>query len=157
MEPRRVGAHGRHMLGNVSFACNTSKFFQDEIEYPFFLYHLKGKGDGNKLPEAYVFETGRNEWHKLDAWPPKTGHGQDALLPAGRQAGGRSAPEAAGEAFDEYVSDPNEAGALLVPYIDGSMNYNYMTDDQRFASGAAGRAGVPDRSRWRRTSPWRGR
>ncbi len=117
-------------LGNASFASNTSKFFQDEIEYPFFLFHLKGKGDGNKLPEAYVFETGRNEWHKMDAWPPKQATPRAFYFEsAGRLAS--AAPSAAG--FDEYVSDPNKPVPFL-PYIDRGMNYNYMTDDQRHAA-----------------------
>ncbi len=118
-------------LGNANFASNTSKFFQDEIEFPFFLYHLKGKGDGNKLPEAYVFETGRNEWHKMDAWPPKQTKARTFYFqPAGKLA--TSVPAAA-DAFDEYISDPNKPVPFL-PYIDRGMNYNYMTDDQRHAA-----------------------
>jgi putative CocE/NonD family hydrolase len=119
-------------LGNISFAVNTSQFFQDEIEFPFFLYHLKGAGNGNQLPEAYVFETGRNEWHRLDAWPPREARKRTYYF---REEGklSTSAPEAAGEAFDEYLSDPNRPVPFL-PYIDRGMNYNYMTDDQRFAA-----------------------
>jgi putative CocE/NonD family hydrolase len=117
-------------LGNVSFASNTSKFFQDEIEFPFFNYHLKSKGDGNKLPEAYMFETGRNEWHKMDAWPPKDGKFRTLYFqPQGKLA--NSAP--AGATHDEYVSDPMKP-VPFTPYITNRMDYNYMTDDQRFAS-----------------------
>ena len=36
---------------------------------PFFLYHLKGRGDG-KFPQAYVFQTGMNQWRNFDRWPP---------------------------------------------------------------------------------------
>ena len=57
-------------LGPVPFNSNTGVFYRDNIEFPFFLYHLKGKGEP-KLPEAYMFETGRNEWHKQTEWPPK--------------------------------------------------------------------------------------
>jgi len=117
-------------LGNVSFASNTSKFFQDEIEFPFFNYHLKGKGDGNKLPEAYVFETGRNEWHKMDAWPPKEGRLRTLYFqPQGKLA--NSAPAVAGH--DEYISDPMKP-VPFTPYVTNRMDYNYMTDDQRFAA-----------------------
>lgn len=117
-------------LGNVSFASNTSKFFQDEIEFPFFNYHLKGKGEGNKLPEAYVFETGRNEWHKMDAWPPKDGRLRTLYFqPQGKLAS--SAPAATGH--DEYISDPMKP-VPFTPYITNRMDYNYMTDDQRFAA-----------------------
>ncbi len=120
-------------LGNVNFGQNTSKFYQDEIEYPFFLFHLKGKGEGGKLPEAYVFETGRNEWNKFDAWPPKETKPKTLYF----QASGKlamSAPAASAEAFDEYVSDPNKP-VPFTPYITNGMDYNYMTGDQRFAAG----------------------
>src|SRR5262249_54954921 len=43
-------------LGNVRFAAKTSEFFREQIEFPFFNYPLKEKGE-LKLPEAYVFET----------------------------------------------------------------------------------------------------
>jgi putative CocE/NonD family hydrolase len=118
-------------LGNADFASNTSKFFQDEIEYPFFLFHLKGKGDGAKLPEAYVFETGRNEWHKMDAWPPKQTTAKTFYFqPAGKLDS--KAPTEAG-AFDEYTSDPNKPVPFMST-IQRGMNYDYMTEDQRFAS-----------------------
>ena len=57
-------------LGNVRFAAKTGEFFREKIMLPFFLHHLKGKDDP-KLPEAYVFETGRNQWRRHEAWPPR--------------------------------------------------------------------------------------
>jgi uncharacterized protein len=119
-------------LGNIAFGSNTSKFFQEEIEYPFFQYHLKGTGEGGKLPEAYVFETGRNEWHKMDDWPPKQARPKTLYL----QKGGMlswSTPEAGGESYDEYISDPMKP-IPFTPYTASGMSTNYMTDDQRFAS-----------------------
>lgn len=119
-------------LGNVSFATNTSVFFQDEIEFPFFQYYLKGKGDGGKLPEAYVFETGRNEWHAVPAWPPAEAKPKTLYF----RAGGRlewTPPADKGAIFDEYVSDPKKP-VPFTPYITKGMAYNYMTDDQRFAA-----------------------
>jgi putative CocE/NonD family hydrolase len=116
-------------LGNISFASNTSKFFQDEIEYVFFAQHLKGEAPARPLPEAFVFETGRNEWHRMEAWPPRDAKRRTYYF----REDGRlltDAPAAA-EAFDEYLSDPNRPVPFL-PYIDRGMNYNYMTDDQRF-------------------------
>jgi putative CocE/NonD family hydrolase len=118
-------------LGNISFASNTSKFFQDEIEYVFFAQHLKGEAPARPLPEAFVFETGRNEWHRMEAWPPRDAKRRTYYF----REDGRlltDAPAAA-EAFDEYLSDPNRPVPFL-PYIDRGMNYNYMTDDQRFAA-----------------------
>ena len=50
-------------LGNVRFGSKTAEFYRNEIEFPFFNYWLKGKGDP-KLPEAFVFETGTNQWRR---------------------------------------------------------------------------------------------
>ena len=68
-------------LGRVQFGSKTAVFYRDEIEFPFFNHWLKDKDDP-KLPEAFVFETGTNQWRKEDAWPPKERPAEDALLPS---------------------------------------------------------------------------
>ncbi len=116
-------------LGNVQFGAKTSEFYRDEIEFPFFNHWLKGQGDP-KLPEAYVFETGRNVWRKQDAWPPKGTRNASLYLHAG---GKLSFDPPSDESFDEYISDP----AKPVPFISGQaqgMTREHMTDDQRFAA-----------------------
>ncbi len=118
-------------LGKVRFGQPTSTFFQEQIELPFFRHLLKD-GDEAKLPEAYVFETGRNEWRALDSWPPKEARQVGFYLAAGGRLE-RRAPAASGEAFDEYVSDPRKP----VPYVEDvtiGMEREYMVADQRFAS-----------------------
>ena len=117
-------------LGKVTFGQPTSKFFEEQIELPFFRYYLKG-GDDPKLPEAYVFETGANAWHTLDAWPPREARPL-ALYLSGSGRLSRESPSETAEAFDEYVSDP----AKPVPFIEGvdvGMEREYMVADQRFA------------------------
>ncbi len=119
-------------LGNVRFASKTGEFFRDKIMLPFFLHHLKGKDDP-KLPEAYVFETGRNQWRRHEAWPPKEALERTLYLRAGGKLSFEPPAEDDARAFDEYVSDP----ARPVPFTDETtpgMTYNYMTSDQRFAS-----------------------
>jgi uncharacterized protein len=121
-------------LGPVPFNSKTAEFYRDNIEFPFFLFHLKGKGDP-KLPEAYMFETGRNEWQKHSQWPPRTTPRTLYLGDRGRLAAGApQTPDASDkDAFDEYVSDPNKP----VPFtsdIEQNMAVTYMVDDQRFAS-----------------------
>ena len=116
-------------LGNVSFGAKTSEYYRDNIELPFFNFHLKGKGDP-KLPEAYVFETGTNQWRRYDAWPPRNARPSSLYLRAG---GKLSFDPPADESFDEYVSDPDKP----VPYIAGQapgVTREHMTEDQRFAS-----------------------
>jgi putative CocE/NonD family hydrolase len=118
-------------LGDVTFGAKTGPFFREQIELPFFQFHLKGKADP-KLPEAYVFETGLNQWRKLEAWPPKESQPKSLYLRAGG-ALSFDAPGAEATAFDEYVSDP----AKPVPYINGiaiGMTQEHMVEDQRFAS-----------------------
>ncbi len=53
-------------LGNVKFGSKTAVYYRERIELPFFLYYLKGRGDG-VFPKAYVFQTGMNQWRKFDA------------------------------------------------------------------------------------------
>ncbi|HZU35982.1 MAG TPA: CocE/NonD family hydrolase [Gemmataceae bacterium] len=120
-------------LGDVTFNAPTSHYFQEQILFPFFEYHLKGKGEF-KAPRAWVFETGTNVWRRHDAWPPHNAKPKSLYL----RANGRlsfdppSTPESE-SAFDQYVSDP----AKPVPYIDQigiGMDPRYMVADQRFAA-----------------------
>lgn len=116
-------------LGNLNFADKTAVFYREKIELPFFEHFLKDAPDP-KLPEAFVFETGRNQWRQFDKWPPSAANSRQLyLLPEGRL--GFAPPAAAG--FDEYISDP----AKPVPYIAGianTMTREHILDDQRFAA-----------------------
>jgi putative CocE/NonD family hydrolase len=116
-------------VGHIGFGSNTADFFQKNIELPFFNQYLKGKGDA-KLPEAYVFETGANEWREYDAWPPKGVKLQALYL----NAKGKLTTEAPmDQGADSFVSDPHKP----VPYterISFGMHQAYMTDDMRYAS-----------------------
>jgi hypothetical protein len=118
-------------LGNVVFGQNTSDFYQGEIEFKFFEHHLKNEGKLD-LPEAYIFETGSNQWTTYDTWPPKNIEQQKFFFQAkGRLSSSNSATASA--AFDQYVSDPNKP----VPYTEDvhlRRTREYMTDDQRFAA-----------------------
>jgi putative CocE/NonD family hydrolase len=118
-------------LGHLSFNSNTGDFYRDEIEFPFFRFHLKETGE-MKLPKAYMFETGTNQWRKFDAWPPKTVTPRTMYFhPDGKLLFQPVAGSAA--AFDEYVSDPNRP-VPFTPGIAKQMTREHMLDDQRFAS-----------------------
>ncbi|MFN7949968.1 MAG: CocE/NonD family hydrolase [Blastocatellia bacterium] len=118
-------------LGNLRFGSNASQFYRENIEFVFFSHHLKDKGD-LKLPDAYVFETGTNQWRQYDQWPPRGTETASLYL----QPGGKLAFSAPGESktpYDEYISDPNKP----VPFMSGisiGMTSDYMTEDQRFAA-----------------------
>ncbi len=113
-------------LGDLRFHAKTGEFFREKVELPFFEYHLKGVGE-NKLPKALVFETGRNQWRKFDAWPPKDAKATDLYLVSGALA---ASPPKGDATSDTFVSDP----AKPVPHrgdINISMTGDYMTTDQR--------------------------
>jgi putative CocE/NonD family hydrolase len=116
-------------VGNVNFGSKTGLYFREKIELPFFLYHLKGKGDG-KFPKAWIFETGVNQWRQFDVWPPRNAHATSLFL----DENGKLAWEQPSKtAYDEYLSDSNKP----VPYIGHivmGMRPDYMTEDQRFAA-----------------------
>lgn len=122
---------GTH-LGNVQFGSNTSFWYENTIEIPFFNYYLKGKGTDPNLPAATIFFSGENKWRKLQQWPPAEKQDQPIYLQPG---GGLSweAPARSNNPFTEYISDP----AHPVPYTEDvhfQRTREYMTDDQRFAS-----------------------
>ena len=70
-------------LGDIPFDSNTSKYFREQIEAPWFAYWLKGEGSG-KFDEATVFQTGSNRWEHYDSWPPKAAKPTSLYLPRQR-------------------------------------------------------------------------
>jgi putative CocE/NonD family hydrolase len=124
---RRDGAS----LGIVKFDSETSAFYREKIEFPFFMHFLKDKGE-MKLPEAYVFETGSNVWKTYESWPPRNVEARSLYL----RADGKLSfdpPKEPSPAYDEYVSDPNKP-APFQRTISVGMTYEYMTEDQRFSA-----------------------
>jgi putative CocE/NonD family hydrolase len=123
-------------LGNIEFGSNTSRYFREKIQAPWFAYWLKDKGS---LPfkEALTFETGSNRWEKYDAWPPQE-HVIDHKLYF-REDGRLSFDPPlrdSDQSFDRYISDP----ANPVPYRHRPINPTYpgldwprwLVEDQRF-------------------------
>jgi uncharacterized protein len=117
--------------GNIQFGSNTSEYYQQHFEIPFFNYFLKGKGDVAAIAEANVFVTGANEWKTFSQWPPAGKEDISMYL----QSGGKlsATKPAATNSFSDYTSDP----AKPVPYqedVHFNRSRTYMSDDQRFAS-----------------------
>jgi uncharacterized protein len=125
---RDVGSN----LGHVQFGNNTSEWYRKNVELPFFNYYLKGEGNADSIAKATIFYSGENRWHRLRELPPADVQYRPLYLRDDHKLS-FSAPGAAADHFDEYVSDP----AKPVPYSDGvpdSRTREYMTDDQRFAA-----------------------
>src|SRR5207244_2244360 len=89
-----------------------------------------GKGE-HKLPEAYVFETGANQWRQFDVWPPSGVKAETYYLGAKGTLETRSPTEK--NVHDQYVSDPNKPVPTSERIAFG-MPRQYMTDDMRYAS-----------------------
>jgi putative CocE/NonD family hydrolase len=125
-------------LGRIKFGGNTSKYFRERIQAPFFAYFLKDKGRW-EVSEAVTFETGANIWQAYDEWPPRNMTEDRGLY---FREGGRLSfePPAGddGQGFDSYVSDP----ARPVPYRPRPVEATYdprgsgwstwLVGDQRF-------------------------
>ena len=119
-------------LGNVDFGVKTAAYFREEIQFRFFMRHLKER-PFEPPPEAQMFLTGLNEWRRLAEWPPKEARPVTLYFEAGGHLGAAGPAEGGQGAFDEYVSDPNRPVPYL-GYIAGGMTHDYMTEDQRFAA-----------------------
>ncbi|WP_444995525.1 CocE/NonD family hydrolase [Aliikangiella sp. IMCC44359] len=122
---------GGDKLGEAQFGFDTSLWYQENIQLPFFNHHLKGKKAPN-LSTATVFETGANRWRKFAHWPPKKGKIQQLFLGANetlvKQANSKEE-----KSYSDYVSDPNKP----VPHstrIGRGWDKPYMVEDQRFAA-----------------------
>ena len=121
---------GTH-LGNVQWGSNTSTWYQQNIEIPFFNYFLLNKGNVDSIAEATIFITGKNEWKQFNQWPP-AGEKDTPIYLQDSSRLNFSKPNS-NNGFDEYISDP----AKPVPYTDEvhfQRTREYMTDDQRFAA-----------------------
>jgi len=125
-------------LGRIKFGSNTSKYFREKIQAPFFAHFLKGKG-GWEVKEAVTFETGTNAWQLYDEWPPRKLTADRSLyFREGRGLSFEAPTLADAAAFDSYVSDPSRP----VPYRPRPVEATYdphgsgwgawLVGDQRF-------------------------
>ena len=120
---------GKSIHNDIYFGDSISTFFQREVERKFFAFYLKDEGI-KSLPEAYMFDTGKKEWEKYSAWPPKE-------IPPFKLYFGENGRLSVNKPLDEkavfeYISDP----AKPVPYTSKMEGLtftprNFMSDDQR--------------------------
>jgi hypothetical protein len=127
-------APGYNDPSRIPFKEEDKYFFLNEIEYPFFSYHLKGKGEMN-LPDAWVFETGTDQWRSYDSWPPANVI-EEKIYIDDEGALHFSPPQSSGSSHDEYISDPDKPVPYTAPFLSNRGFYfrQYMSEDQRFAS-----------------------
>ncbi len=136
MGPWHHGQWGRFdgsYLGNIKFGSNTSQWFGQTIELPFFNYYLKGKGSADNIKEATIFFSGSNEWKYLPKWPVDNMQMQPIYLQSNGAISFHENKTPQLPAYSGYTSDP----AKPVPYTEDihlERTKEYMLDDQRFAA-----------------------
>lgn len=119
-------------LGLVRFNSDTSIYFQQEVEFPFFLYHLKDKGNPS-LSEAIVFESGTNQWKTYAQWPPADTEEKNLYFRKNKSLSFDPPKSDTHQPFDSFISDPSDP----VPYsakIGTHQGHTWMIEDQRFAA-----------------------
>ena len=125
-------------LGSIGFGSNTSVYYRESIQAPWFLHHLKGEKT-QPFPEAHVFVTGLNEWKSYDNWPPleNTNPTKLFLLSDGSISNQLQMNSKASD-HRTFISDP----ANPVPYTQRPIkgfwqgaSALWKVEDQRFLNG----------------------
>ena len=126
-------------LGEIKFESDTGLYFRRKILRPFLDHFLKDGSPAMSTAPVTAFETGTNEWRRLDAWPSAP-----ASKPLYLNAGLRvsfNAPQAGDAASEDYVSDPAKPVPFRarpiqpVGYSSGQSWSRWLVDDQREPSG----------------------
>jgi putative CocE/NonD family hydrolase len=125
-------------LGEIPFGSDTSVYFRQKIEVPWFEYWLKDKG-ALPLKEALLFQTGSNNWVPFNSWPPHEAQTHNLYLRENGKLSFDTPQTDPADASDTYVSDP----AHPVPYRHRPVDmtypedhpgswYTWLVEDQRF-------------------------
>ena len=131
-------------LGAIRFGSDTAKYFREHILRPFLAQYLKDGAPKANLAPVTAFQTGTDQWQRLDRWPLSCNGGcpdksRPLYLEPGMQLG-FDAPTG-GAAYDEYVSDPAHPVPFRarpiqpIGYDHGLTWSQWLVDDQREASG----------------------
>jgi putative CocE/NonD family hydrolase len=153
-------------LGPLRWGSDTGLWFREQVLQRFWDQHLKGIEPASKLSPVYAFETGRNRWLELEAWPPpgvvprklhllaEGGLGftpprtAETSAPAGRA--GNSGAGGAGPAASRAGADPADAAPAGVEAADADYT-EYVSDPRKPVPYRA----PPVRPLWSDDSTWR--
>jgi uncharacterized protein len=125
-------------LGEIPFGSDTSLYFRQKIEAPWFAYWLKNKGS-LPLKEALLFQTGSDKWVQFNAWPPREAKSREIYFREDGKLSFNPPQSTTSGSFDSYISDP----AHPVPYRHRPIDMTYpddhpggwptwLVEDQRF-------------------------
>ncbi|MEP7187276.1 MAG: CocE/NonD family hydrolase [Rhodanobacter sp.] len=135
-------------LGAIQFGSDTAKYFREKILRPYLAQYLKDGAPKADVAPVTAYQTGSNQWQRLDRWPLSCSKGcgstsRALYLEHGNKLGFGAPAESAdaGAAYDEYVSDPGHPVPFRarpiqpMGYSDGQTWSQWLVDDQREASG----------------------
>jgi len=137
-------------LGPVRFGSDTARYFREQVLRPFLAQYLKDGAPQADVAAVTAFQTGKNQWQRLDRWPQACESGcaatSRALYLQPDQKLGFAAPSSragsnTGAAYSEYVSDPAHPVPFRarpiqpIGYDPGQTWSEWLVDDQREASG----------------------
>jgi len=122
-------------LGNLDYTAPIGKDFRDRIEAKFFARYLKDE-PGFDLEDTASFQTGSNQWKRYAHFPPAEAQPTSLHLQGEGKLGWSDSPA---QFKTSYVSDPANPvpyrqRPIQPTYSDGSQWFNWMTEDQRFAT-----------------------
>lgn len=123
-------------FGALDFYPDPSRYYREHIEAPFFRYYLRSEGEG-EFPEAWVYQTGANEWRTYEQWPAKERSREVSFFFQTDRRLSLSPPTEQPDSYSEYISDPDNP----VPYVnrpipgfwqDSKSKSHWRVADQRF-------------------------
>jgi putative CocE/NonD family hydrolase len=117
-------------VGKIRWGHDTAKWWRQQVLAPFLAHHLKGAP--MDVAPVTAFQSGVNEWRRLEQWPPANLGAKLYLQPDGEL--GFDAPAGAMQTAD-YISDPTHP-VTFVPRpmrVDdnGEQWESWLTADQR--------------------------
>ena len=126
-------------LGEIKFDSDTGLYFRRKILLPFLNHFLKDGAPPMSIAPVTAFETGSNEWRRLDSWPPNPAAASKPLyLNAGLKVS-FNPPKPGDAASEDYVSDPAKPVTFRSrpnhPIQDSTGSWaRWLVDDQRDAA-----------------------
>jgi uncharacterized protein len=123
-------------VGKIRWGHDTAKWWRQHVLAPFLAHHLKGAP--MDVAPVTVFQSGSNQWRRLERWPPSPVTAKLYLKPNGEL--GFTAPAAPMQTAD-YVSDPADP-VTFVPRpmrVDdnGEQWQSWLSTDQRISAARA--------------------
>src|SRR5947207_3634483 len=141
-------------LGAIKWGINTALYFRQKILRPFLDHYLKDDAPKLEVAPVTAFETGTNEWRRLNSWPSGCERGCTVkstplylylgfklgfIRPLAPMEGGPV--PIASATYDEYISDPakpvtNRIRPVPTAGYDSCAQWPcWLVDDQRDFSG----------------------